>query len=183
MNIDEAGLKVVRYDAAEALRWGDEIKAIYIAAHRSQLGNPWYSPGKFWERIEQLYAPVPGFELVACLRDDRMVGYAFGTPYPRPREVRAKAMHVFPELAAEAADAPVYIFREFSVHPDHKGQGYARMIHHASLSQRPERLAYLLVRVGNSARSLYEKWGWQVIGRVQPFADLPVMDEMVKQLP
>ncbi|WP_433657990.1 GNAT family N-acetyltransferase [Nocardia sp. CA-128927] len=182
MITDDAGLKLVRYDAAETLRHAEEIQAVYLAAHLPQQDNPWYSPAKFWERLEDLYAPIPDFELVAGWRDDRMVGYAFGTPYRRPQDVRNKAVHVFAEVAAEPVDAPVYIFREFAVHPDHQGQGYARIIHNALLSERPERLAYLLVRVGNPARSMYESWGWRGIGQDQPFSDSPVMDEMAKQL-
>ncbi|MEU7141419.1 GNAT family N-acetyltransferase [Nocardia sp. NPDC046473] len=183
MNIDDAGLKVVRYDASDTLRQADEIKAVYLAAHLRQQDNPWYHPAKFWERLQELYAPIPDFELVAGWLDGRIVGYAFGTPHRRPQEVRDTAAHVFPALAAEAADAPVYIFREFSVHPDHQGQGYGRKIHDASLSERPERLAYLLVRAENPARSLYTSWGWQPIGQDQPFADWPMMDAMAKQLP
>ncbi|MGK8556237.1 GNAT family N-acetyltransferase [Nocardia gipuzkoensis] len=76
----------------------------------------------------------------------------------------------------------VYIFREFALHPDHQGQGIARIIHDALLSERPEPLAYLLVRIGNPARAAYEPWGWSVIGQDQPFADSPVMDEMARRL-
>ncbi|MFI6168881.1 GNAT family N-acetyltransferase [Nocardia sp. NPDC051052] len=182
MSTDETALKVVRYNAAETLLHEDDIKTVYLASHQPQQDNPWYSPAKFWERLEELYAPIPDFELVAGWCDGQMAGYAFGTSYRRPKEVRAKAVQVFPELAAETADAPVYIFREFSVHPDHQGQGYARIIHDALLSERPERLAYLLVRVENPAKSIYESWGWQAIGQAQPFADSPVMDEMAKRL-
>lgn len=58
--------------------------------------------------------------------------------------------------------------------------GYARIIHDALLSGRTEPLAYLLVRVGNPARTAYESWGWRVIGQDQPFPDSPMMDEMAK---
>ncbi|MFB8277389.1 GNAT family N-acetyltransferase [Nocardia colli] len=176
-------MKVVRYNSSETLRYADEIKAIYLAAHQSRQGNPWYSPAKFWERLEDLYAPIPGFELAAGWRDGELVGYAFGTPHRQPAEARAKAAQVFPELATETADAPVYIFREFSVHPDHQRQGYGRIIHDAALAERPERLAYLLVRVENPARATYTSWGWQVIGQARPLADWPMMDEMAKPLP
>ncbi|MFE9579979.1 GNAT family N-acetyltransferase [Nocardia sp. NPDC006044] len=182
MNTDETVLKVVRYTSSEIPRHADEIKAVYLAAHRSRQGDSWYCPANFWARLEQLYAPVPGFELVAGWRDGRIAGYAFGTPYRRPAEARAKAAQVFPELAAEAADAPVYIFREFSVHPDHQRQGYGRIIHDAVLAERPERLAYLLVRRENPAGELYASWGWRVIGQARPVADWPLMDEMAKRL-
>ncbi len=78
-----------------------------------------------------MYAPIAGFELVAGRIDGRMIGYAFGTPYRRPEAVWHKALRVYPQLQAVSAGAPVYMFREFAVHPDRQGQGLARMIHDA----------------------------------------------------
>ncbi|MGW4324378.1 GNAT family N-acetyltransferase [Nocardia sp. NPDC004573] len=175
-------LELARYDAAGTLELADELKILYRDSHREQQDNPWYSPGRFWERLEEMYAPIAGFELVTGRIDGRMIGYAFGTPYNRSQAVWKKAVRVYPRLATGSESAPVYIFREFAVHPDYQGQGYARIIHNALLSQRPERLAYLLVRVGNPARAAYEAWGWRVIGRDQPFADSPIMDEMARPL-
>ncbi|WP_454195991.1 GNAT family N-acetyltransferase [Nocardia sp. Marseille-Q1738] len=175
-------VELVRYDAAGTLALADELKTVYLASHREQQGNPWYSPAKFWERLEGMYAPIAGFELVAGWIDGRMIGYAFGTPYGRPEAVWHKALRVYPELQPVSTGAPVYIFREFAVHPDRQGQGFARIIHDALLSERPEPLAYLLVRVGNPARAAYESWGWRVIGQDQPFIDSPVMDEMARPL-
>lgn len=175
-------LELVRYDASGALEVADELRTVYLASHREQQDNPWYSPARFGERLEEMYAPIAGFELVAGRIDGRMIGYAFGTPYGRPQAVWKKAVRFYPQCAPEARDTPVYIFREFAVHPDYQGQGFARTIHDALLSQRPESLAYLLVRVGNPARAAYEAWGWRVIGQDQPFADSPVMDEMARLL-
>ncbi|WP_327120119.1 GNAT family N-acetyltransferase [Nocardia sp. NBC_01730] len=175
-------LELARYGAAETLEFADELQAVYLASHREQQDNPWYSPEKFWERLAEMYAPIPGFELVTGRIDGRMIGYSFGTPYGRPRAVWHKAVRIYPELLPVSTGAPVYIFREFAVHPDQQGRGFARIIHDALLSQRPESLAYLLVRVGNPARAVYESWGWRVIGQDQPFAESPVMDEMARRL-
>ncbi|MEV6323473.1 GNAT family N-acetyltransferase [Nocardia sp. NPDC051787] len=134
-------VELVRYDATGTLALSDELRDVYLASNREQQGNLWYSPAKFWERFEELYAPIAGFELVAGRIDGRMIGYAFGTPYGRPEAVWHKALRIYPELHPVSTDAPVYIFREFAVHPDHRGQGFARMIHDALLSERPEPLA------------------------------------------
>ncbi|BCK54998.1 GNAT family N-acetyltransferase [Nocardia wallacei] len=175
-------LTLERYDANGALGLADELKAVYLASHLEQQGDPWYSPDRFWDRLEQLYAPIPEFELVGGWVDHRLVGYAFGTPYGRPKGVWEKAVRVFPTFGPVTMDDPVYIFREFAVHPAAQGKGYARSIHDALLSERPEPLAYLLVRVGNPARKAYESWGWRVIGQTRPFADSPAMDEMARVL-
>ncbi|WP_280493771.1 GNAT family N-acetyltransferase [Nocardia asiatica] len=175
-------LELARYDAVGALGLSDELRNLYLDSHREQQADPWYSPARFWERLEWMYAPIAGFELVAGRVDGRIIGYAFGTPYSRPQAVWEKAVRVYPEVSTASNGAPVYIFREFAVHPDCQGRGFARTIHDALLSQRPEPLAYLLVRVGNPARAAYEAWGWRVIGQDQPFADSPVMDEMARPL-
>ncbi|WP_040694231.1 GNAT family N-acetyltransferase [Nocardia vinacea] len=176
---DNSPLSTERHDAAATLGLADELKAVYLASHREQQADPWYSPARFWERLEELYAPIPSFELVTGRVGGRMVGYAFGTRYGRPQAVWDKAVRIYPELAVETSGL-VYIFREFAVHPDYQGHGYARIIHDALLSGHPEPLAYLLVRVGNPAKAAYESWGWRVIGQDQPFPDSPVMDEMAK---
>lgn len=175
-------LELVRYDASGALELADELRAVYLASHREQQDNPWYSSARFAERLEEMYAPIAGFELVAGRVDGRMIGYAFGTPYSRPQAVWKKAARLYPQYSGASEDTPVYIFREFAVDPDYQGQGFARTIHDTLLSQRPEPLAYLLVRVGNPARAAYEEWGWRVIGQDQPFADSPIMDEMARPL-
>ncbi|MBF6170061.1 GNAT family N-acetyltransferase [Nocardia blacklockiae] len=174
-----SGLVLARYDAVGTLGLADELKSVYLASHRDQQGDPWYAPDRFWERLNQIYAPIPEFELVTGRVDGALIGYAFGTPYRRPEEVWDKATHAFPALG-RAASGPVYIFREFAVHPMAQGRGYARRIHDALLSERPEPLAYLLVRVGNPAREVYESWGWCLIGQTQSFADSPVMDELAR---
>ncbi|MBF6165540.1 GNAT family N-acetyltransferase [Streptomyces gardneri] len=175
-------LELARYDATGTLELANELKAVYFDSHREQQENPWYSPARFWERLEEMYAPIAGFELVAGRIEGRMIGYAFGTPYCRPQVVWKKAFRVYPQFPPTSNGTPVYIFREFAIHPDYQGQGFARTIHDALLSQRPEPLAYLLVRVGNPARAAYEAWGWRVIGQDQPFVDSPVMDEMALPL-
>ncbi|MFJ1456352.1 GNAT family N-acetyltransferase [Nocardia sp. N2S4-5] len=177
----DSELSLERYDASGALALAEELKSVYLASHRERQGDPWYSPERFWDRLEQLYAPIPEFELVAGWVDGRLIGYAFGTPYGRPKTVLDKAVRRFSALGAVTTDS-VYIFREFGVHPVARGMGYARRIHDALLAERPESLAYLLVREGNPARKVYESWGWRAIGRTQPFADSPIMVEMAKLL-
>lgn len=92
---------------------------------------------------------------------------------------RALAQHPTP-----AEPEPIYIFREFAVHPRHQRQGHGRALHDALLAPRPEPLAHLLVRPDNTpAKSAYLSWGWRAIGQKQPFPDSPTFDAMVRVLP
>lgn len=174
-------VRLARYGSAETFGLAADLTAVYLASHLDQQHDPWYSPDRFWHRFEQLYAPLPGFELVAGWAGDHLVGYAFGTPHTQPRQVWDAATQVFPHLVSHPVG--VYLFREFAVHPDHQGKGYGRAIHDALLADRPEAVASLLVRVGNPVKDMYQSWGWRVIGRRQPFADSPVMEEMARPLP
>jgi GNAT superfamily N-acetyltransferase len=152
-------------------------------ANRDQQHDPWFGPGPFWQRLVELYAPIRDFSLVAGWEDDTMVGYAFGSPKGNAMDVWDMARASLLDVALPQAPEPVYFFREFAVGPAHQGEGYGRLLHGALLKNRPERLAHLLVRPDNPAKSVYQHWGWQIVGHVQPFPDAPVMDVMVLRLP
>ncbi|GIG57159.1 hypothetical protein Lfu02_15310 [Longispora fulva] len=177
-------LDLRRYGAAGALALREEILNVYVTSHADMQHDPWFGPEAFWDRLETLYAPGRDFELVAGWRDGTLVGYAFGSPRDRDladlwAEIRDANLPVeFP-----ASHGPVYIFREFAVHPDHQKRGYGKQIHDELLRTRPEAAANLLVRPDNPARAAYTRWGWLQFGTKQPFSDSPVMDNMVKPLP
>lgn len=174
---------IKHYGSETVLQLKEPILAVYLASHRDQQHNPWFGPDPFWLRLVDLYAPSQDFGLMAAWRDDVMVGYAFGSPMGRPQEVWDMVRASSPGIPASAAAEPIYFFREFAVDPGHQGEGYGRLLHDALLKTRPERLAHLLVRQDNPAKDAYTHWGWRTVGQVQPFADAPVMDAMVRVLP
>ena len=52
------------------------------------------------------------------------------------------------------------------------------------MNSRPERRATLLVRADNTAaRTAYANWGWYTAASLQPFADSPVYDALILDLP
>ena len=179
----EPSVRIDRYGPDETLLLREPILAVYLASHHDQQHNPWFGPGPFWDRLVDLYAPTRDFELVAAWLDDTMIGYAFGSPKDNPADNWKMIRQALPEVPFPGESVPIYIFREFAVHPDYQGKGYAHAIHDALLKNRPEPLAHLLVRPGNRAKDIYLHWGWRVIGKVQPFTDSPTMDAMVRLLP
>ncbi|BDT98379.1 hypothetical protein IFM12276_14080 [Nocardia sputorum] len=174
-------LELARYDAAGTLELADELKILYLDSHREQQDNPWYSPARFWERLEEMYAPIPGFELVAARIDGRMIGYAFGTPYRRSQAVWKKAVRVYPRIATGSKSVAVYIFGSSLCTPTTKARAT-----HGSFTTPCSRSA------PNVWLTCWCEWatlrarprgvGWQVIGQDQPFADAPIMDEMARPL-
>jgi GNAT superfamily N-acetyltransferase len=175
-------VRVEHYDGAAALQCKAPMLAVYLASHRDQQHNPWYSPERFWQRLIELYAPTEGFGLIAAWQDEAMVGYAFGSLMGKSDEIWEMVYTSLSDVTVSSTDEPIYFFREFAVDPSYQGGGYGRLLHDALLQTRTERLAHLLVRQDNPAKATYLHWGWQIVGQVQPFDDAPVMDAMVLRL-
>jgi GNAT superfamily N-acetyltransferase len=177
-------LQIELCDAATTLQLRDSILPVYLAAHHDQQSDPWATPERFWQRLEELYAPTKDFGLVCGWLDTTMIGYAFGSVRDNTSEIWERVRSALPGIPAAPQAEPVYIFREFAVHPGYQGKGHGRAIHDALLSSRPETLAHLLVRLDNArATAAYVSWGWRMIGETRPFPDSPIMNEMVLPLP
>jgi hypothetical protein len=143
------------------------------------MGDPWFAPDKFWERLVDIYAKTRDFDLVTAWLDETVVGYAFGSP--RDNEDLWPAIHqVLPHLEPWG---PVYIFREFAVTPNLHRHRIGTAIHDELLRPRTEQVAHLLVRPDNeAAQAAYASWGWLSAGKVKPFEDSPEFDALVLDL-
>jgi GNAT superfamily N-acetyltransferase len=181
--VPEPDVRIEYYNSEGALGLKDQMLVVYLASHHDQQHNPWFGPGPFWQRLVDLYAPSDGFGLVAAWQGKAMTGYAFGSPTGKPQEIWDMVHTALPDIPVSSVQEPIYFFREFAVDPGHQGKGYGRLLHDALLKTRSERLAHLLVRQDNPAKSTYTLWGWQIAGQVQPFPEAPVMDAMVRVLP
>ena len=179
----ESNARIDHYGPKDTLLLRDPILEVYLASHRGQQDNAWYSPDQFWQRLVEFYAPSRDFGLVAAWLGESMIGYAFGSPMQNSAEVWEMTRQALPEMQIPQEPQPIYFFREFAVHPEHQGKGYGRKIHDALLKTRTEQLAHLLVRTDNQAKASYLNWGWLVVGKVQPFDDAPTMDAMIRNLP
>jgi GNAT superfamily N-acetyltransferase len=173
------------YDADETLQLKEPMLRVYSTSHAEPIrSDPWFCENKFWQRLVDLYAPGRDFAMVSGWLDDEMIGYAFGSPRDNPAKTWEQVRAGLPDFPATDDNEPLYIFREFAVHPDHQGKGYGRQIHNELLRERPERLAVLYVRTDNvQATGAYLSWGWLKIASEQPFPDSPVLHVMARPLP
>jgi ribosomal protein S18 acetylase RimI-like enzyme len=175
-------LVVGHHGAAGALKIADEILSVYTASHADVLDVPFLAPERFRQRLVDLYAPLPDFELITGRVGAELVGYAFGSPRHESAATWEEVHRVLPDIPVRPD--PIYIFREFAVRPECQRQGYGRRLHDALLGTRPEPLAHLLVRRDNArARTTYLSWNWRLAGTSQPFPDSPLCDVMVHPLP
>lgn len=155
------------------------VAKLYIATHADVIDNPFYSVDRFTERVRG-YIKSPTFEMVAGSFNDDPIGLAFG--YVLPREARwwrGLTTPVDPKFIAEDG-ARTFGLCELMIHPDWQGRGLAHALHDELLGNRPEQRASLLVREDNrTAQQAYLKWGWRLIGKLQPYPDSPHYDVLV----
>lgn len=174
--------EVRRYGPDAVARLRDEIVDVHADARAELLDQPFYSRERFAERLDG-YASDPRFDLVGGYVGGVLVGFAFGSPLPeRTRWWAGMVGDPDPELIRETGTR-TFAFREIVVRSAYQRRGYAHRLHDQLLADRPEQRATLLVRRDNPARDLYLRWGWRVVGQVQPFADSPVFDAMLRSLP
>lgn len=179
-----AQLVIERHDASTTLELRDDILAVYSTSHEDQIHDPWFHPGPFWDRLVEFYLPGHDFEIVIGRMTDQAVGYAFGSPREQHGGVWDDLRTTYPWFGLPAESVPMYLFREFAVHPDYQRQRIGAQLHDALLRPRPEPAAELLVRKDNvAAQAAYRSWGWVQLGEKQPMPDSPVFDRLVLKLP
>jgi ribosomal protein S18 acetylase RimI-like enzyme len=157
----------------------DSILTVYAASHAELIDLPWWSPREFWDRLTDVYVKTADFDLVTGWLDERVLGYAFGSPSDGVVH-QADVHRAYPQLEPAG---PVYLFREFAVHPDFQRRGIGTQIHDELLRERPEKASLLLVRQDNlPAQAAYSRWGWVKAGTKKPFDDAPEFDALVLNL-
>lgn len=158
----------------------DEVLDVYARAYRERLTGPFYTPNRYWSRLE-MYAARDTFAMVAAYAAGELVGYALGYGLPSSTRWWIDLQTDRPAAFFVEDGTRTFALNELVVAPDRR-RGYGRMLHDALLNSRPEERAALLVRPDNPASALYRKLGWQEIGRQQPFPDSPTFRSMVLPL-
>ncbi|MBX6768436.1 MAG: GNAT family N-acetyltransferase [Actinomadura rubrobrunea] len=173
-----------RNDAASAEKILNEvIVPLYEASHADVITNPFYSAERFAERVRG-YLRAPGFELVVAYVADSPVGQAFGYALPKTSRWWEGLTTPAPEGFTTETGTRTFAFNELMVVPEWQGKGVAHALHDELLRGRKEERATLLVREDNtSAQTAYARWGWQKVGKLQPYPDAPHFDAMVLPLP
>lgn len=166
-------------DAVPGLR--DELIDVHVDARAELLDQPFYTAERFGERLDA-YAKDPTFHLVTGRIGGTLGGYAFGgTLTATTRWWTGLQGAGDPDVTREH-EGRTFAFREILVRQAYQRRGYAHQLHDALLSGRPVERATLLVRTDNPARELYLRWGWTVVGTMQPFPDSPIMEAMIRPL-
>ncbi|MGA4730142.1 GNAT family N-acetyltransferase [Micromonospora taraxaci] len=120
----------------------------------------------------------PGFVLVVADDDDALVGAAYGWTMTAGRWwTRADI-----EPPDDLRSASKFAVMEWVVHPDRRGTGIGGELIRRLLDGRPESWATLASNPAAPARAIYQRAGWQQVGR-SAMSDGTPMHLLVLPLP
>ena len=178
-----ATLAIEQYDASGLDRYRDELLSVYVDVYADKLGNPFFAPDRYWERLVA-YGIRDGFSLVLCRLDGALIGYTMGFTLPAGAAWwRGLRTVLDPALLVEDGHRTFALTYMMVLAPCRR-RGYAHALHDTLMRARPEARGALLVLPDNlPALAAYRSWGWYRLGELQPFADAPIYDAMILELP
>lgn len=119
-----------------------------------------------------------GFTLVTAHDGDILIGAAYGWTMPAGKWwTRADS-----DPPAELRTASKLAVMEWIVHPHRRGEGIGAELMRRLLADRPERYATLASNPQAAARRMYERAGWEQVGR-SAMPDGTPMDLLLLALP
>ena len=175
-------LTIQRHDGQGLREQKDEVLAVYREAYAERLGDQFFYPIRFWERIER-GSSRDGFRLVTGRVTEELVGFTLGSVLPANSGWwKGFKGDVAPDVLRETGTR-TFAINELMVRPAWRRRGYATALSKALLEDLPVERVTLLVRAENTAAyTAYISWGFQVIGQMQPFDDSPVYESMVREM-
>ncbi|MBV9012171.1 MAG: GNAT family N-acetyltransferase [Pseudonocardiales bacterium] len=171
------------YGTDTALAQGDAVRDLYAEIY----AEPPYHEGPAevkdfasgWHHtIDQR-----NFRLVIARRAGEPIGFAFGFPLRTGTTWWNGALTPLSDEITTEYPGRTFAIIELAVRRPYRQQGIGRQLHTyltAGLSE--ERITLLVRPEAPAPQQAYLSWGYQPVGRIQPFPDAPIYDAMIKQL-
>jgi hypothetical protein len=169
----------------------DSVRRLLLDIHVEVRGDfglmdrEFYSRERYEERLNS-YSSRPGWEAVIAYEGDEPAGYVFAVPLGPDTGWWSSMHEPLPEDYTREDGTRTLALNEILVRRPWRGahgRGTARRLHETLLAERTEQRVTLLVNPalsGGRLKAVYESWGYQEIGRQQPFADSPVFATMMR---
>ncbi|MFI9718274.1 GNAT family N-acetyltransferase [Streptomyces sp. NPDC052396] len=162
------------------------IRGLLLDVHDEvYLGSedPLAGRDKFAEFLDH-WADRPGFDCVVGYEGGEAVGYAYGAPLSAETSWWSTIEPCLDSVFSRETGSRTFALSELMVRAPWRGTGLARRIHDELVCGRHEERATLLVHQAHSkVRSLYETWGYRVVGAMTPsFPGAPDLYAMVGKL-
>jgi hypothetical protein len=160
-----------RRTGEQALAMMEDIADLYMEAHSGNPGesDELFSRSSFVTRTSR-QARGTGFELIAAIAADVLVGFSFG--YPFSADGWWAGCTPPPEGMGGASKFAVI---ELDVLQTCQGRGLGKKLLEELLAGRAEDFATLAATPGSQAHAMYLRWGWHKVGS---FEEAPVMDAL-----
>jgi len=125
----------------------------------------------------------PNFRIVILWSDEILAGFIYGCSLPATTGYWKKVRETLSdEFTAETGERTLAIF-VLVVKRDLRGQRFGSMLHEALLKGRSEDRAVLLSEAATQpAYTIWQHWGYQKVGSIQPAPDESVRDVFVREL-
>jgi len=157
------------------------LSAIYSQVHDGD--DPFRTVQRFEDRLAG-HASGDGWHAVIAYDDDRPAGFVYGAPLDRNTRWWSATTTPLPEGYTDEDGTRTLAVFELMLVRDYRGRGWSQALHEALLADRVEKRATLLVDPSHpSVVDLYQAWGYERVGDIQPFADSPVFAMMTRELP
>ncbi|AUG76666.1 N-acetyltransferase [Kitasatospora sp. MMS16-BH015] len=143
--------------------------------------DPFFSVERFTDRLHR-HAAAPRWGCAFGEVDGQPVGYAYGFARTAAYQWGGLLTAVPAEDLAETGTR-TFALCEVMVRAPWRGTGIAHTLHEEPLSHRIEERSHLLVEEEHpQVRAQYERWGYHWMGTMQPYADAPRYDSMLRPM-
>jgi ribosomal protein S18 acetylase RimI-like enzyme len=125
----------------------------------------------------------PGFRLVVASRKGGAVGFTFGHELPVGTRWWSGPNTFTSADVAHEYPGRTFAIIELAVLKPYRRHGIGRELHTLLLAGlRNERVTLLVRPEAEAAQASYRSWGYDCVGRIQPFDGAPVYDAMILHL-
>lgn len=180
--MDTATLTVTYYTSGELPEIEAQLLAVYAEVYQQEAEtDPFFSVDRFTERLHS-HASAPRWGCALGDINGQPVGYAYGFARTGAYEWNGLLTPVEPDLLVES-DTRTFALCEVMVRQPWRAKGIAHTLHEELLSHRIEERSHLLVEQDHpKVRAVYERWGYQWMGEMQPYPDAPRYDSLIRPL-
>lgn len=170
------------YNREQFPRVRQTLLDVYEEVYADVLADPFFSLAGFSQRLDR-QSQSPTWRAVVGYEGADPAGYIYGVTLQRGSTWWWAGSE--PELPREFTDETgtrtTGIF-EIMVRSPWRKTGFSTRLHHEFLTGRVEGRATLLVEEAHpKVRAVYERWGYRSVAKLQPHAQAPRYDIMVRE--
>ncbi|MGW1174818.1 GNAT family N-acetyltransferase [Kitasatospora sp. NPDC002543] len=180
--MDAATLTVAYYTNDDFARVEQRLIDVYAEVYAAEAAtDPFFTVDRFTQRL-RAHAAGPRWGCALGEVDGQPVGYAYGFARTAAYQWKGLLTEV-PAADLTETDTRTFALCEVMVRAPWRGTGIALTLHEELLSHRIEERSHLLVEETHpKVRAQYERWGYRWMGTMQPYADAPRYDSMLRPI-